>query len=76
MDLKMLLAALCLLSVSVSSLASTSIAKDCYNKNSSFASSNPSNNKYLTYMIVMGVIGILASFGAGYMATKVPAAVV
>jgi hypothetical protein len=48
------------------SLASTSIAKQCYNDNSSYASSKKSNNKYLTYMIVMGVIGILVAGGVMY----------
>jgi hypothetical protein len=55
------------------SLASTSIGKECYDKNSSFASSKKDNNNYLTYMIVMGVIFILASFGGMYLGSKAPA---
>lgn len=72
MDPKMILMACCLLSVAVMSLASTSIGKECYDKNSSFASSKKDNGNYLTYMIVMGVLFIVASFGGMFMATKMP----
>jgi hypothetical protein len=72
MNPKMILMACCLLSVAVMSLASTSIGKECYDKNSSFANSKKDNGKYLTSMIIMGVLCIVASFGGMFMATKMP----
>jgi len=65
--------AFCMLVAAIMTLASTSIAKQCYNDNSSYKTSHKTNNDYLTYMIVMGVVIILASFGGMYMGYKAPA---
>jgi hypothetical protein len=70
MNIKILLAACCILSTAAMSLASTSIAKECYDKNQQFASNHTTNNNYLTYMIVMGVVCIITSFIMMYMGSK------
>jgi hypothetical protein len=73
MNINYIILACCILATAVMSLASTSIAQQCYNDNSSYKTSHTTNNDYLTYMIVMGVVFIVASFGGMFLGYKAPA---
>ena len=70
MNFQLILMACCILSVAVMSIASTSIAQECYDKNSSFADTKKTNKSYLIYMLVAGILCVIVSFGGMYLGFK------
>ena len=72
MTLMQVMAACLVLSTAVMTLASTSIGRECYDKNSSFADTHKDNGNYLLYMLIMGVLCVLVSFYLIYMGFKPP----
>jgi|APCry1669189665_1035243.scaffolds.fasta_scaffold18988_3 ABC-type Fe3+ transport system permease subunit len=70
MDTSTVIAGVLLCCTAVFFVASTSIARECYNKNSSFATSKGQNSQYLNYMLAMGVCCILTSFAVIYLGMK------
>jgi hypothetical protein len=52
------------------SIASTSIAQECYNKNSAFADTKKTNQGYLIYMLVAGILCVVVAFGGMYLGFK------
>jgi len=67
MTIIQVVAACLILSTAVMTLASTSIGRECYDKNSSFADAHKDNGKYLLYMLIMGVLCVLISFYLVYL---------
>ena len=48
-------------------IATSSIGKECYNKNLTFAKTNPNNDTYLKWSIGVPVVGIFVLAGMTYL---------
>jgi hypothetical protein len=70
MDTSTVIAGVFLCCTAVFLVASTSIARECYNKNKDFAKSKGKNGDYLNYMLGLGVLCILVSFAVIYLGMK------
>ena len=70
MDTSTVIAGVLLCSTAIFFVASTSIARECYNKNDTFSKSKGKNSQYLNYMLAMGVCCILTSFAVIYLGMK------
>ena len=66
MDIKILIIAIAMLIGGVFSIATSSIATQCYNSNTSFKSSNTSNFNFIVVNLVSAILVVLSAFAAIY----------
>jgi len=65
-----MMTAVMMLTVAIFFVASTSIAKECYDKNKAWADTKKTNGKFINGMLGAGIMCILISFVMIYMAYK------
>jgi len=70
MNGKMLVAALALLLGGIFSIATSSIAIECYNENTSFKDSKTENYTFLMVNLVSAILLVLMAFGSMYLAAQ------
>ena len=70
MNTQMFGTAISLLLVGILSIAASSIALECYNKNESMKNEKKDNYNFLIVNLVVAIIMVLVSFASMYLAVK------